>query len=164
MLNPNLTGFCYVSFVYRALQRFKQLMNKDERVQPDRTPLALYWSPVGQCVKLVTSVDIEKFMRQLAASVHNLDPVADAAALQQWSSHSLRVGGCVTLHAMGFSALDIQWVLRWRSTAFMVYLRNVAVLATRHFQALDRAKQVCLSFKILGHPFATNISSITSLQ
>ena len=114
-------------------------MDKDGRVQPDRTPLAIYWSPVGQCVKLVTSVDIEKFMRQLAAAVHNLDPVADATALQQWSSHSLCVGGSVAPHSMGNSALDIQWVHRWRSTAFMVYLRNVAVLATRHFQALDRA-------------------------
>ena len=90
-------------------------------------------------MKLVTSVDIEKFMRQLAFSVHNLDPVAEVTALQKWSSHSLHVGGCVALHSMGFSALDVQWVLRWRSAAFMMYLLNVAVLATRHFQALDQA-------------------------
>ena len=85
------------------------------------------------------SVDIEKFMRQLASSVHNLDPVADVADLQKWSSHSLHVGGCVALHGIGFSTIDIQWVLRWHSTAFMVYLHNAVVLATCHFQALDRA-------------------------
>jgi hypothetical protein len=30
---------------------------------------------------------------------------------------------------MGFSTVGIQWILRWRSTAFMVYLRNIAILA-----------------------------------
>ena len=75
----------------------------------------------------------------LALSTNHLHPVRDAKDLSKWSSHSLRVGACVALHAMGFSVLDIQWILRWRSTAFMVYLRNVAILAIRQHQALDRA-------------------------
>ena len=45
----------------------------------------------------------------------------------------------MALHSMGFSELDIQWLLRWRSMAFMAYLRNVAILAQRHVQALDKA-------------------------
>jgi hypothetical protein len=43
---------------------------------------------------------------------------------------------------MGFSPLDIQWILCWRSQAFMVYLRNVAILAIRQFEALDRAAEL----------------------
>ena len=63
----------------------------------------------------------------------------DKKALQKWSAHSLRVGACVLLHATGFTPLDIQWLLRWRSMAFMAYLRNLAGLATRQHQALDKA-------------------------
>jgi hypothetical protein len=38
------------------------------------------------------------------------------------------------MHAMGFSILDIQWLLRWRSTAFG-HLRNVAILAVGIIEA-----------------------------
>ena len=34
---------------------------------------------------------------------------------------------------------DIKWLLRWLSDAFMAYLRNIAILATRHTRALDKA-------------------------
>jgi hypothetical protein len=43
----------------------------------------------------------------------------------------LRVGACVILHAMGFTDVQIMWLLRWNSAAFMTYLRNVAVLSNR---------------------------------
>jgi hypothetical protein len=137
--NPNPEGFCYVTSTYRSLQRFQRLMVLDPRLDPKRTPLSVYWDPQPQCVKLICATDIELFMCRLASTVYHLHPVKHAADLQKWSSHSLRVGACVALHAMGFSPLDIQWILRWRSTAFMVYLRNVAILANRHHQALDRA-------------------------
>ena len=78
-------------------------------------------------------------MRSLAVTVYNLHPTTNKKELQKWSSHSLRVGACVVLHSMGFSALDIQWLLRWRSNAFMAYLRNLAGLADRHNEAHDRA-------------------------
>ena len=70
-------------------------------------------------------------MRRLAAEVYHLHPSKDAKDLQRWSSHSIRVGACVVLHAMGFSDTDIQWILRWRSLAFTACLRNIAILATR---------------------------------
>ena len=136
--NPNPSGFCFVSSVFRALQRFHRLRVKDPRLSPSKTPLSVYWDPRPQCVKLIASGDIEMFMRRLAGAVYNMHPARHSADLQKWSAHSLRVGACVVLHAMGFSALDIQWILRWRSTAFMVYLRNVAILATQQYLALDR--------------------------
>lgn len=52
----------------------------------------------------------------------------DAKELRCWGSHSLRVGACVGLHAVGFSPLDVQWMLQWRSLAFMACPRNIAVL------------------------------------
>ena len=114
-------------------------MARDPHLSPRTTPLSVYWAPRPQCVKLICATDIEQFMRLLACRVYHLHPVKHAADVSKWSSHSLRVGACVALHAMGFSPLDIQWLLRWRSTAFMVYLRNIAVLANRHHQALDKA-------------------------
>jgi hypothetical protein len=115
-------------------------MGLDPRLRPNATPLAVYWA--STCVKLITADDIELFIRRLASETYHLHPSRDASDLRRWSSHSLRVGACVALHAMGFSPLDIQWVLRWRSTAFMVYLRNVAILAVRQYQALDRASEL----------------------
>ena len=140
--NPNLGGFCFVSSAYRALERFQRLSIIDLRLRPNSTPLSVYWSIRSASVRLISADDIERFMRHLASVVYHLDPLADANDLRRWSSHSLRVGACVALHAMGFSALDIQWILRWRSQAFMVYLRNVAILAIRQVQALDRASQL----------------------
>jgi hypothetical protein len=139
--NPTPGGFCFVASAHRALSRFRNLMVLDPRLRPSATPLSVYWHPTGPCVKLITANDIERFMRRLASEVYHLHPVQNAKDLSKWGTHSLRVGACVALHAMGFSPLDIQWLLRWRSTAFMVYLRNVAILAIRQYQALDRAAE-----------------------
>jgi len=142
--NPNPDGFCFVSSTYRSLARFQSIRALDPRIRPDATPLSLYWDPQLNCAKLINAGDIERFMRRLACTVYHLHPSHHSTEVNRWSSHSLRVGACVALHAMGFSAIDIQWILRWRSTAFMVYLRNIAILADRHHQPLDR---------LAAHPF-----------
>ena len=111
----------------------------DGRLDPSSTPLALHWDSMPPRVRLITASDIETFMRSLAIKVYHLHPVRDASDVLQWSSHSLQVGACVILHAMGFATLDIQWILRWRSMAFVAYLWNVAILACRQCLALDRA-------------------------
>ena len=139
MRNPSPDGICLVRAVYSALGRFQRLSRIDPALSSTRTPLSVYRDTDTQSVCLITSRDIETFMRSLAATVYHLDPHADEKDLQRWGSHSLRVGACVALHAMGFSPLDIQWLLRWRSMAFTAYLRNVAALARRQYQALDKA-------------------------
>ena len=136
--NPNQDGTCFVASAYRALQRFAALMQLDTTLT-EAHPLSCYWDPSSSSVQLITATDIEEFMRSLAVAVHGFHPTKDKQELQKWSSHSLRVGACVALHAMGFSPLDIQWLLRWRSMAFMAYLRNNAGLADRHHRALDKA-------------------------
>jgi hypothetical protein len=75
-------------------------------------------------------------MRRAAIHVYKLDPVRDQAHINKWSAHSLRVGACVILHGMGFTDTQIQFLLRWRSNAFYVYLRNIAGLANKQNAAI----------------------------
>ena len=138
-LNPQPDGTCCVRSACRSLSRFQKLQERDPRLDPDTTPLSVYWAPSRGRVELINANVIERFIRQLAASVCHLDLQRDQESLQRWSSRSLRIGACVTLHSMGFAPIDIQWTLRWKSTAFMEYLRNVPVLADRQNLAYNRA-------------------------
>ena len=130
--NTNASSrFCFVKATLKIVRRFIRLRG----INDTTTPLALYREPTGRTV-LVTSNVIEKVMRQCATVVHKVktDP-----ELQLFSAHSLRVGACVILHSMGFNATEIKWTLRWRSDAFMDYLRNTHVLATRQNRVFDEA-------------------------
>ena len=138
-LNPLPDETCCVRAVHRSLTRFRELQRRDPRLDPDLTPLSVHWAPSRGRVELINACVIERFMRQLAANVHHLDLEQDRESLQRWSSRSLRIGACVTLHSMGFTPIDIQWALRWKSTAFMEYLRNVPILADRRNEAYNRA-------------------------
>jgi hypothetical protein len=42
---------------------------------------------------------------------------------------------------MNFTKPQIKWLLRWKSNAFMVYLRNIANLADKHCYASNMAAQ-----------------------
>ena len=124
--------FCFVTATLKIVRRFIRLRGTDDTT----TPLALYRELSTGRTVLVTSNVIEKVMRQCAMVVHK---VKNDAELQLFSAHSLRVGACVILHTMGFNAIEIKWTLRWRSDAFMDYLRNTHVLATRQNRVLDEA-------------------------
>ena len=137
--SPDPTGVCMVNSLYRSLARFSSLRSLDGRIDERKTPLSIYYHPPTNTVRLVTSSEIDLFMRRLAIQVYHLHPVNDRDAIGKWGTHSLRVGACVLLHAMGFSALDIQWILRWRSMAFVTYLRNVAILSARQNMAFNKA-------------------------
>ena len=78
-------------------------------------------------------------MRRVAAQVYHLHPGKHAKELQRWSTHSFRVGACILLHGMDFTPTQIKFLLRWKSDAFMVYLRNTAVLARQQHRAMDAA-------------------------
>jgi hypothetical protein len=134
VLNSKADGYCFVRSAYRSLARFTRLMARQPDLDPTTTPLALYWDSPSQTVKLVTARDIEQFMRALAVTVYDLHPVDDWEYISKLSSHSLRVGACVVLHTTGFTPLQIQWILRWKSTAFMIYL------APQHFGPCSQAE------------------------
>ena len=45
--------------------------------------------------------------------------------------------------AMGFTDVQIMWLLPWNSAAFMTYLQNVAVLSDRHNLSFSEVR-ICL--------------------
>jgi hypothetical protein len=129
----------FISAMYRIMLRFRRLLPSDDDLH---NPLAVYRVSAEGPVHFVTPRLIMNHMRSVAAVVHRLHPTKDKAALRRWSSHSLRVGACVLLQEAGFSATQIQWLLRWRSQAFMDYLRNLPGLAQQQSHALNRADGV----------------------
>ncbi|KAI2514099.1 hypothetical protein MHU86_483 [Fragilaria crotonensis] len=131
--NPHL---CFVSNFLRILVRHKLLTNSSP-VQP----LSVYRGTDGIPYN-ITTVDIDNILRQAAAKVYNLDPATHRATLQLWSSHSLRVGACTLLYSQGFSEMEIKYLLRWKSNAFMTYLRNLAVTSRRQNEAVNDISEI----------------------
>jgi len=78
---------------------------------------------------LIVDKDIESLIRLCATQVYG---VKDPKELALFSSHSIRVGACVFLHMQGKDALFIKHRLRWESDTYMVYLRNMSLLADQH--------------------------------
>lgn len=123
-----------VAVVYRIIKRFVQLCSASDTT----TPVAIFKDDKTSELRFVTASIIEKTMRQVAAHVYNLDPIKNKEDLQRWSAHSLRVGACVILHTMGFTATQIKFLLRWKSDTFMMYLRNIAILSNQQDSAIDK--------------------------
>ncbi|KAI2494793.1 hypothetical protein MHU86_19744 [Fragilaria crotonensis] len=128
--NPSV---CFVSNFMQILLRHAKLAKSNPKL-----PLSIYKHQDSRICN-ITSADVENCIRGAAAKLFNLDPVTNRAELQMWSSHSLRVGACTTLYAMGFHEMEIKHLLRWKSNAFMTYLRNLAVTSRRHNDALADA-------------------------
>jgi len=106
----------------------------------DNIPLAVY-QDARRDVRYITSADITYAMRAAAAAVTGLDPLTDFEQLKKWTPHSLRIGACNILHAMGFSDVQIQKLLRWKSDSFMRYLRHLAILARTQSDAIASLDQ-----------------------
>jgi len=131
---PPGSKYSFILSMYRIVQRFVRLVGATNF----DAPLAVA-RDCDDTVRPITSAHVCTVMRHVAAVVYNYDPSkpADAAALQKWSCHSLHVGACVILHAMGFTDTQIQWILRWKSLAFWAYLRNIAILTDHHAAAFS---------------------------
>lgn len=100
------------------------------------TPLAIFQRP-DQTVALITSFKLEATLRSAALYVYAIDPISHRTEPQQWSSHFYRVEACVILLSMGYTPTQIEFLFRWRSEAFMVYLRNLPCLVQYHARAVD---------------------------
>jgi hypothetical protein len=79
---------------------------------------------------------INRLLQESAMAVFGLDPTRDKEAIARWTTHSIRVGACCILYAAGFSKIDIKHLLRWKSDTFMMYLRDLDQIMTRHTQAV----------------------------
>jgi len=96
-------------------------------------PLGCYVDKAG-ATRFITDEHIVMALRRAAMAAHR---ITCPSVLATWCSHSIRVGACVLFHATGASSIDIQRRLRWRSDAFMMYLRNTIALADHHTAALS---------------------------
>ena len=130
-------GHCFVRAMLNIVKRFVALRSSSDLT----TPLALYRDTASQKTLLFTPRVIEQTMRDTAAAVYDLDPsiASHKETLSKWSAHSYRVGACCVLHSLGYSETQIKYLLRWRSNAFMDYLRNLKVVSDQHHRDLDRA-------------------------
>jgi hypothetical protein len=98
----NYSGKCFPSAMLRIIRRFISLQGANNT----KKPMAVYQSGTyDKSTKFVTAPDIEVAMRRVAARVYKLD------------------------HSMGMSTTQLKFLLRWRSDAFILYLRkNTAIL------------------------------------
>jgi hypothetical protein len=127
--NPSPTAPCHITSMMNIVKRFARLVGVKSHV-----PLCVYRHHNGS-IRYITASIIESTFRMAAAHVYKLDPVKDCEHLRKWSAHSLRVGACVILHGMGFTETQIQFLLRWKSTAFFNYLRNILGLSYKQNRA-----------------------------
>ena len=120
--NPNRCPVIAASNILRRAELLKI---------PDDAPLS--WFCINKERHLITDKYITKALRNAARTAHS---VSNSTDLNRWSPHSIRVGACVALHEAGADTLLIQNQHRWRSDAFLVYLRHTPFVAARHSKLL----------------------------
>ena len=102
---------------------------------PHDHPMAIFRDDSGN-LKLIDNKHVELVLQKLAKSIYN---ISDENELKRFTTHSIRVGACVVLHENNSSAEFIKLRLRWRSDAFLVYLRNTIKLANLHNEATNNS-------------------------
>ena len=102
---------------------------------PATYPIAIFKEKTGT-IKLITNKHVETFLQQLARYVYNITKKEDLA---RFTSHSIRVGACVVLHENNCTSEFIKVRLRWRSDAFLMYLRSTVKLASLHNEAANNS-------------------------
>jgi hypothetical protein len=120
---------CAVSAFMRIAQRWLELN------LPRDHPLAVFTNDgtASGTPDFIRSPHINDALRNAARVVYNVTAAADLA---RFSSHSIRVGACVALHAAGIQQQDIKFALRWKSDSFYAYLRNLPCQAARTASAV----------------------------
>ncbi|KAL7544775.1 hypothetical protein ACHAWF_013580 [Thalassiosira exigua] len=123
--------FCPVAAILRIIARAFRLG------LPLTDPLAVYRCAEGRYATercFITDKQVATYLRKVAMNVYGLKPTSKN--LDLWSAHSIRVTACNLLHRQGMSDTYIQTRLRWRSNAFLDYLRNTIYTASAHTKAL----------------------------
>ena len=123
------TTLCGVSAWLRIVARWSALKLDSQH------PLAVFTDSGLASGKpaFIRPTHINAALRDAARHVYN---ITDKESLARFSSHSIRVGACVALHAAGISQMDIKFALRWKSDTFYTYLRNLPCQAARTHAAV----------------------------
>jgi hypothetical protein len=84
---------------------------------------------------------IRALLQSMAMTTYNVQNSAEELKERGYifSSHSIRVGATVMLHVAGAEDSFIQTRFRWKSSTFLIYLRNMPRLAVNHLQLLQQA-------------------------
>ena len=123
-------NLCCVSAVLRIWRRFERL------VLSSVAPIAVFVHIKQATPQYITDIHITQLLQEAATGAHNITCEKDLA---RFTAHSLRVGTCVLLHSQGSTAELIKLRLRWKSDAFMCYLRNIDALAEKHRDVIRNA-------------------------
>jgi hypothetical protein len=97
---------------------------------PSNQPLGKYLDHNQGRIVFINDTECEKYMRQVAMAVTG---ITDTATINKmFGMHSIRVTACNEIARLGVADSFIQRRLRWRSLAFLTYLRNTVYAAQRH--------------------------------
>jgi hypothetical protein len=144
LVNTKHPDLCPVNRGFSILLRYHRLVGFNR----PNVPLAVYRNGTIDQVseRLLYSEQVTKVVRDTAMAVLRLHPKKDDAEIKRFSTHSLRVGACQILYANGFTAHEIKHLLRWKSDAFMVYLRDIAWVARKQNDAVSTVADEVLPF------------------
>ncbi|CAJ1940671.1 unnamed protein product [Cylindrotheca closterium] len=118
--------------LHNIVSRFARIVGLDKT----DIPLAVYKGSFGEKFFIHSKV-LASTLRTLAKKPYNLTD-RDLQRHYKYTSHSLRAGTAVILHAAGIHAIQIKFLLRWRSNSFFLYLRNVAHLSEQQNRAINQ--------------------------
>jgi len=106
----------------------RRILERAERIGVPKThPISAYKH--NKKVYYFNDAEIKKDIQAVAKQVYGL---TNKKQISRFTNHSIRVGACTLLHCGGGDVLTIKTRLRWRSESFMMYLRNMPLLAAIH--------------------------------
>jgi hypothetical protein len=140
-------SLCPVTALIRILKRFRDL-----KQDKDAVPLSVFTTNGldDGMVELIRASHIEHALQSAATAVYN---ITNPKELARFTSHSLRVGACVALHAAGVIPSNIKDALRWKSDSFERYLRNLPCQAQRNSRAVVNFSPTRLDIPVTAASF-----------
>jgi hypothetical protein len=102
---------------------------------PPSSPAAVFCNPKSASgFSYITATKTTQFLRASCKATYNLQDTD--ARISRLSCHSIRVTAANLLHRACMSDSYIQTRLRWKSTTFLMYLRNTFYAADQHTAAM----------------------------
>jgi hypothetical protein len=120
---------CPVRAAHRIYLRAKRLRKLDDQ------PMGIFVNHQG-IVKYLTANKITEIIQSVAKTCH---PNLLRDEIMRFSSHSIRVWAVILLDEAGMNSDFIKSQLHWMGDSFRSYLRDTAVLQTKHISALEWA-------------------------
>ncbi|CAJ1933001.1 unnamed protein product [Cylindrotheca closterium] len=138
--NPRNPSRDALRSLHNIVSRFARIVGLDKT----DIPLAVYKGSFGEKFFIHSKV-IASTLRTLAKKTYNLTDrnlqqhyKCTFHSLHAGASVILQAGAAVILHAAGINAIQIKFLLCWRSNSFFLYLRNVAHLSEQQNRAINQ--------------------------